>query len=151
MTSPLILEQDFSVSYTYTRSTGPIIGAFLTALRDDKKILGIKTSDGQIIVPPVEFDPNTTEMLSELVEVGQRGTVSAFCWVKEPIAHHPLQKPFAWAMIRLEGADTDMIHMVDSGLESAIEVGMQVKAEWAEQRVGNMNDIRCFVPVEDTP
>ena len=43
------MQEDFSVHYTYTRSTGPVIGDFLTALRDKKQILGIKGSDGRTL------------------------------------------------------------------------------------------------------
>lgn len=146
MSSPQLMQEDFSVHYTYTRSTGPVIGDFLTALRDDKQILGIKGSDGRVIVPPVEFDPATTEALSDLVKVSDEGSVTSFCWVKEPTSHHSLQKPFAFATIRLDGADTDMIHLVDCGDEANIAVGTRVKAKWADERTGMMTDITSFVP-----
>ncbi len=141
------LRQDFSVEYTYTRSTGPVIGDFLTALRDHKKILGIKGSDGRVIVPPVEFDPQTTEALSEMVEVGQQGEVVSYCWVKDPIAAHPLQQPFAWAMIQLDGADVPFIHCIQAPTEDAMSIGMRVQAQWAEQRSGYMTDISSFQAV----
>lgn len=148
MSTPQLMQEDFSVHYTYTRSTGPVIGDFLTALRDRQQILGIKGSDGRVLVPPVEFDPQTTEALSELVEVSDQGEVTSFCWVKDPIAHHHIQHPFAFATIRLDGADSDLIHMVDCGDESRIQVGTRVKAKWAEQRSGIMTDIACFEVTE---
>lgn len=144
MSSPEILQEDFSVHYTYTRSTGPVIGDFLTALRDKQQILGVKGSDGRTLVPPMEFDPITTEPLNEMIAVSDQGTVSSFCWVKDPIAHHHIQHPFAFATIRLDGADTDFIHMVDCGDESKISVGSKVKARWAEERSGTMTDIAAF-------
>ena len=51
-----ILSQAFTLGYTYTRSTGPIVGQFLTSLRA-RKMVGIKASDGKVLMPPVEFDP----------------------------------------------------------------------------------------------
>ncbi len=138
------MQEDFSVHYTYTRSTGPVIGDFLTALRDKQQILGVKGSDGRTLVPPMEFDPITTEPLSEMIPVSDEGTVSSFCWVKDPIALHHIQHPFAFATIRLDGADTDFIHMVDCGNEAKISVGSKVKARWADERTGIMTDIVAF-------
>ncbi len=148
MSSANLLQEDFQVHYTYTRSTGPVIGDFLTALRDRKQILGSKTSDGRVLVPPMEFDPATKAALTELVEVADEGTVSSFCWVKQPTPHHHIQQPFAFAMIRLDGADSDFIHMVDCGSEDKLQNGARVKAQWADDRQGAMTDIRCFKLVE---
>ena len=68
MSQPEVLSQAFELGYTYTRSTGPVVGRFLTELRN-RKIVGIKASDGRIIVPPMEYDPDTAEELSEFVGV----------------------------------------------------------------------------------
>ena len=144
MSSPEIMQEDFSVTYTYTRSTGPVIGDFLTALRDQQKILGVKGSDGRTLVPPMEFDPITIEPLSQMVEVSDEGTVTSFCWVKNPIKNHHIQHPFAFASIRLDGADTDIIHMVDCLDEDKISAGCTVKARWAAERTGTMTDIAAF-------
>jgi hypothetical protein len=56
------------LAYTYKRSLGPVLSQFFTALRE-KKILGIRRSDGTVMVPPKEYDPDTAESLSEMVEV----------------------------------------------------------------------------------
>ena len=48
------------------------------------------------------------------------GVVTSWAWVSQPRPNHPLQRPFAWALIRLDGADTAMLHVVDAGSESAI-------------------------------
>ena len=61
-------------SFDYTRSVGPTLGAFFTALRD-RRIVGIRGSDGRVLVPPAEFDPVTYEPLSEIVPVASVGTV----------------------------------------------------------------------------
>ncbi len=139
-----ILRQPFTLGYTYTRSTGPIVGRFLTELRAGK-IVGTRGSDGRVLVPATEYDPVTAEALSEIVEVSDVGTVTNWCWVNEPTEHHPLDKPFAWAMIQLDGADTSMIHAVDTGGDAAaISAGTRVRARWSEQGVGNIKDIACF-------
>lgn len=141
-TSPHRLE------YTYTRTTGPILGKFFTGLRD-RTIFGIRSKSGSVLVPPAEFDPETAEDLSmeSMLEVGPGGVVSTFAWVSEPLAKHPLARPFAWALITLDGADTPMLHAVDTGADrSAIEIGVRVRPRWSEQTQGHIKDIECFEP-----
>ena len=64
-----------------------------------------------------------------------------------PIGREPLAKPFAYALIRLDGAATPLLHVVDAGSESAMKTGMRVRARWAEQTAGAITDVQAFVPV----
>src|SRR5688500_2818043 len=111
------------LEYPYTRTVGPVIGAFMTALRDGH-IVGIRTTDGRVMVPPAEYDPETGEELSELVDVGDAGVVTTWAWVHAPRAKQPLDRPFAYALIRLDGAGTAMLHVVDAGDEGRMATGM---------------------------
>jgi uncharacterized OB-fold protein len=138
-----VLNAPHTIEYTYTRSTGPIIGAFLTALRDGK-IVGVRGVDGRVHVPAIDYDPVTSEDLTELVEVADTGVVSTWAWNDRPLAGQPLDHPFAWALITLDGADTAMLAAVDAGDASKISTGARVKARWAEQRVGSITDLVCF-------
>ena len=137
-----VLEAAHAIEYTYTRSTGPIIGAFLTALRD-KKILGIRTTDGRVLVPPVEYDPITSDDLTELVDVADTGVVTTWTWNDHPLAGQPFDRPFAWALVQLDGADTSMLAALDVDKDQA-RTGLRVKARWAENRVGSIRDLECF-------
>ena len=143
MSQPEVLHQAFELGYTYTRSTGPIVGRFLTELKR-RNIVGIRSSDGRVIVPPMEYDPETADALSEFVEVGQEGEIVSWAWVKEPREAHPMDVPFAWAMIRLDGADVPLVHCVAAGAESEVSTGARVRAVWADETVGFITDIRCF-------
>ena len=139
LVAPNILE------YPYKRSVGPVIGRFMTGLRDGR-IEGIRTTDGRVMVPPLEYDPSTGEALSEFVEVGTAGVVTTWAWVSEPREKHPLDRPFAWALVRLDGADTALLHALDAGKESAMATGMRVRVRWADERKGHITDIACFEP-----
>jgi uncharacterized OB-fold protein len=143
MAQPDVLSQAFELGFTYTRSTGPVVGRFLTGLRE-RKIFGIRASDGRIIVPPMEYDPQTAAALEEFVEVGQQGEIVSWCWVAQPLASHPMDKPFAWAMIRLDGADVPMIHCVAAAAESDLSTGARVQVVWADATRGFITDIRFF-------
>ena len=145
MSTPETLSQDFELGFTYTRSTGPVVGRFLTELRQ-RRIMGIRGSDGRVIVPPMEYDPETAEALSEFVEVGQSGEVQTWCWVAEPLSKHPLKQPFAWALVLLEGADVPLVHAVDAGEIAAMHSGMRVRVRWADEPRGHILDLACFEP-----
>ena len=67
----------FVVSYPYSRTVGPHIGRFLTALRDGR-IEGVRARDGRVLVPPAEFDPAIGEPLTDWVTVADQGTVVAW-------------------------------------------------------------------------
>lgn len=133
----------FTLEFPYKRSLGPVVSEFLTGLRDGR-ILGIKDGSGRVIVPPLEYDPETAESLSEFVEVADSGEVVAWAWVEAPMRNHPLDKPFAWALIKLDGADTPMVHAVDSGTKEAMRSGLRVKARWRQERTGHITDIEAF-------
>jgi uncharacterized OB-fold protein len=142
------LSADHVLEYDYKRSLGPVLSRFFTALRD-RRIEGIKTAGGQVIVPPAEYDPATGESTTdEFVEVGPGGVVTSWAWVQTPRAKHPLQRPFAFALIRLDGADTAILHTVDAGDASRMSTGMRVHAQWADETVGRIEDIASFVPEE---
>ena len=140
-----VLRAPHSLEYTYTRSVGPVIERFFAGL-GEHRIQGIKGTDGKVIVPPTEYDPQTSEELSEFVEVGDSGVVTTWAWATDPRPGQPLDRPFAWALIKLDGADTAMLHAVDAGDESKMSTGMRVKARWAAGSVPDMAAIECFEP-----
>lgn len=129
----------------YRRSLGPVVGAFMTALRGGT-VLGARTAAGRVICPPLEYDPTDGEAVDELVPVGPNGTVTGWSWVAEPLRKHPLDRPFAWALVQLDGADTSMVHALDTGDPNAVSTGMRVAVRWAEDRTGHITDIACFEP-----
>jgi uncharacterized protein len=136
---------DYTVEFPYTRSLGPVVGAFLTGL-SEQRILGARAGD-RVLVPPVEHDPTTGEGLDgELVEVGPGGVVTSWCWVTEPTEKHPLDQPFAFALVRLDGADSGFLHAVDAGSIDAMSTGMRVRPRWRTERHGHITDLECFEP-----
>jgi uncharacterized OB-fold protein len=133
------------IEYPFSRTTGPVIGAFLTGLREGV-LIGIKGSDGRVLLPPMEYDPNTSESLTELVEVAQTGTVTTWSWT-EARRYQPLEHAFAWALVLVDGTDTPMLHAVDAGSSDNMSIGMRVKVRWRAEREGHIRDIECFEPL----
>jgi uncharacterized OB-fold protein len=146
MTDSPVLSAPHSMEFPYTRSTGPMVGAFLTGLRD-KRVLGVKDSTGRVVVPPPEYDEKTAAVLpvDDLIEVGSEGVVTSWSWNPKPRPGQPFEQPFAWALVQLDGADTGLLHALDAPRDS-IRSGMRVRIRWADETVGFINDIACFEP-----
>jgi uncharacterized protein len=141
-----VLSAPHFMEFPYTRSTGPMIGAFLTGLRD-RRVLGVTDSAGRVVVPPPEYDAATAARLphDELVEVGPGGVLASWSWNPVPRNGQPFDRPFAWALVQLDGADTSLLHALDAPREE-IETGMRVRIRWAEPTTGLIQDIACFEP-----
>ncbi|WP_432166718.1 Zn-ribbon domain-containing OB-fold protein [Streptomyces sp. bgisy031] len=144
---PEVLKAPLVVEFPFTRSLGPVQSAFLTGLRE-RTVLGVKTTDGKVMVPPVEYDPVTADELRDLVEVEPTGTVTTWAWNPEPRRGQPLDAPFAWVLVKLDGADTALLHALDAPGPDAVTSGMRVRVRWAAERTGAITDIACFEPYE---
>jgi uncharacterized OB-fold protein len=139
------LSAPLTLSFDYTRSVGPTLGAFFTALRN-RRITGVRGSDGRVHVPVIEYDPVSYEPLTEIVPVSSVGTVLSWTWQPQPLDGQPLDRPFAWALIKLDGADTALMHAVDG----EVKTGDRVHAHWVAEPVGAITDIAYFLPGEDS-
>lgn len=146
-----VLGAPLAPSFDYTRSTGPVLGAFFTGLRDGR-LMGVRDSRGAVHVPPVEFDPHTHEALTDQVEVGSGtgidGVVVAWTWVPAPTDLHRLDSPFAWALVRFDGADTAILLPLAADDPGAVSTGMRVRLRWSAERTGTIHDIACVVPAD---
>jgi uncharacterized OB-fold protein len=142
-----VLSAPHVMEFPYTRSTGPVVGAFLTGLRD-RTVLGAKDSSGRVVVPPMEYDATTAAAVraDELVPVADEGVVTTWAWNPKPRDGQPLDRPFAWALVQLDGADTGLLHALDAPRD-AITTGMRVRVRWADETTGVIQDIACFEPV----
>ena len=138
-----LLRAPFELAYNYKRSSGPVMSKFFEAL-GKQKILGTKSSAGKVFSPAAEFDPETKEPLKEMIEVGPGGVVESFSWIEDPKHHHLIKEPFAFALIKLDGADTSMLHMVTQCNEVDLRIGSRVQANWSEIQEQRITDIKFF-------
>jgi uncharacterized OB-fold protein len=149
-TTSRVLGAPLQVAFDYTRSTGPVLGAFFTGLRDGR-VLASRTSDGRVVVPPVEFDPVTHDAVdaADLVEVSPTGTVTTWTWVSEPVPGQPLSEPFAFALVQLDGTTSPILHAVKASGPDEVSTGMRVQVRWADEPQGRITDIAWFEPLGD--
>jgi uncharacterized protein len=139
-TAPLTL------AYPYARTVGPTYGRFLRGLADGR-LSGTVAADGRVMVPPVEFDHRTGEALTTWRDVSLEGTVVSWTWEPSPAADHPLDRPFAWVLVRPDGADTAMLHACAANDPSTMSVGMRVRARFAEGAEPGIAALACFEPI----
>jgi uncharacterized OB-fold protein len=137
---------DMVSEFVYKHSTGDTIGRFLAGLKEQKKIWGQRVAGIGVAVPPVGYSEADGSDAGEWVEVASRGTVTAVARVFHPIPDlHPIDLPFAFVLVKLEGADTGLAHIVIDDLEKLF-VGSRVEAVWKpdEERIGSIRDISHF-------
>jgi hypothetical protein len=144
------MDQHVVMEFPYKHSTGETIGRFLAGLKEQRIIWGQRVAGQGVVVPPLGYSEIDGSEGGEWVEVAPTGTVTAAAVVHEPLAGlHPFATPFAFVLVRLDGADTALAHVVREGLER-LRVGARVEAVWAPDgaRAGSIRDIACFRLVE---
>lgn len=142
---PLTLKGQIKVPYSW--SVGEVGSRFLIALRDRQKILGNRCPRCQtVFVPPRK---NCGRCFRDIVdkenwvELGLEGTVTAFTIVRYDSPVQPCAPPFAYALIRLDGADVGFLHLIKDGLEK-LKNGARVRAKFGADRTGHILDIDSF-------
>ena len=141
------LHAPMKVEFDYTRSLGPVLSRFMSGLKQ-RQVLGGRLSDGRVAVPPPEYDPITHTAVTDLVPVSDSGVVTTWAWVSEPVAQQPLDRPFAFAQVLLDGADAPLLHAVAVDSPDDISTGMRVQVRWADEPTGTIRDIAWFEPAE---
>lgn len=149
MSEPVEIEPMFAdqiSEFVYKHSTGIDVGRFLAGLKEQKKIWGQRVAGLGVVVPPVGYSELDASPAGEWVEVRPTGVITAVARVFEPIEKlHPCEHPFAFVLVRLDGADTALAHIVTEDLDRLF-VGSRVEAVWAadEDRHGSIRDIQSF-------
>ncbi len=134
-----------TISIPFSYAAGRAASRFFIALRDEKKILGTRCpACRRIIVPPRAFCGRCSVATKEWVEVSDCGTLVSYTVTYHDGPHRPHQPPVIYGIIRLDGADTNLVHLLDPAKLDGIEVGARVQAVFREQREGCLLDIAYF-------
>ncbi len=142
---PFVVPGKLVVPYRYF--VGRLASKALIALRDDKKVMGVRCPTCNLTyMPPRSTCGRCFSKLEELVEVGDKGTVLTYTVVyhKEPV--HPMEPPFVYGLIKLDGADTALPHFIGEVEPEKVSIGMKVQAVFKDKREGNILDIKYFKP-----
>jgi uncharacterized OB-fold protein len=144
------MHADQAMEFPYKHSTGATIGRFLAGLKEQKTIWGQRVPGQGVVVPPVGYSEVDASAAGEWVAVKDTGTLTAVAVVHQPIDRlHPFAEPFAYVLVKLDGADTAMVHVAKGDL-ARLKVGARVQAVWAPdgERTGHVRDLGYFRVVD---
>ena len=151
MAAPLVADHVLEYPGGYTRSVGPVIGRFLTSLRDGR-IEGVRVADGRVLVPPTEYDPVTSDPIGDdWVEVGPGGDRAVVDVGDRTPARQAAARPPV--RVRARSAPTAPTPRCCTSSTPAAPTrwrsGMRVAPRWRAERVGSVRDIEACVPLTD--
>jgi len=136
------IEGELPVGFRYT--PGVANTAFLEALRDRGVLLGSRCPTcGTTYLPARLFCERDFAELAADAECGPEGELVSWTVGHVGIDGEALDEPVTLGLVRLDGADTVLLHHLDAG-EPAI--GMRVRLVLAEDRRGSILDVAGFVP-----
>lgn len=157
MTDELIFEVDQHITAPSRYYAGRMGSRFFVALRDEKKILGSRCPKcGVTYYPPRNTCGRCFSQLSEsdLLEIGLGGTLETFTQIHYSESIHPEVDPFdgaqgksvIYGVIKLDGADTGMAHLIGEVAFDQLKIGMRMQPVFAETPEANILAIRYFKP-----
>jgi uncharacterized OB-fold protein len=128
---------------------GRLGSQFIIALRDKKKITGVRCKKCNItFIPPREYCEHCwTKIAENRVDLGNEGELVNYTVVRYNDRHLPGKAPYILGQIRLTGADTPLTHIVTGVDPKDVHVGMKVKAVFAERTTNTIMDLDHFEPV----
>ena len=141
-----VVEGKLALPYQYF--AGRTGSKFLTALRDDKKLLGIRCPEcKKVFVPPRSAcEKHIETRCEEWIELPGTGTVNQFTVVRYSEPHQPVKPPYILALIDLDGADSALCHIVKGVAPSQMRVGLRLEAVFAKDPPATIMAIDHFAP-----
>jgi uncharacterized OB-fold protein len=139
---------DGKIALPYQYFAGRIGSKFLIALRDQKKILGIKCEKcNKVYVPPRSVcEKHIGEKCTEWVELPGTGEVTGFTVVRYAEPYQPVKPPYILANIKLDGASGGLVHVIKGVAPKDMRVGLRVKPVFAKKATDTITNIECFEP-----
>jgi uncharacterized OB-fold protein len=131
-----------------TYSAGAVGSRFLIALRDKKKIMGMRCPTcNRVYVPARSSCKDCFSQLDEWVEVSDMGTLQTYTICHEANRVQPVAVPIVYGIIQLDGADNGFVHMLGEVEPEQLRIGMRVQAVFKEKREASILDIKYFRPL----
>jgi uncharacterized OB-fold protein len=142
---PMFTEGYVMMPYKY--SVGSLASKFFIDLRDKKKLGAAKCPKcGFVNMPPRSVCPKCFSKIEELVEISGTGTLVSFTMVQYDSAVQAVKPPYAIGIIKMDGADTSMVHFLGDVDFKSLKAGMKLEPVFNEKRNANILDIQYFKP-----
>jgi len=132
--------------YEYT--PGAATTRFLTGIAQ-KKIMGEKCPVcGKVYVPPRGSCPTDGVPTRDQVDLPHKGTLTSFCIVNVQFYGQAMEVPYTSGLIKLDGADLPLMHLLQEVAVEDVHIGMRVEAVWVDDdKIGpTLESIRYFRP-----
>ncbi len=143
---PFFTSGKIAIPYDY--AAGKAGSRFLIEIRDNKKIMGLRCPTcNRVYVPPRSTCKDCFGQLDEWVEVSNKGTLLTYTVVHQPHSAQPMEPPYAYGVVQLDGADTGFVHLLGEVDFDQLKIGMKVQAVFKDERVASVLDIKYFKPL----
>ena len=146
---PMICNSKINVPYSWW--AGNTASRFFISLRDDKKIIAPRCNlCKKVFLPPRKVCPSCFTKNTDWVDVSDEGKLISYTVARRRLEAIPGDKelPVIWGLVKLDGADSALLHFLGDVKPEEITIGMRVKAVFAEKRTGSIRDISHFRPVK---
>lgn len=136
---------EMPVAFHYTPGVGN--AAFLEALRTRGTFLGARCDAcGVTYLPARIFCERCFAALGPGVECGPGGTLESFTVARVDVDDRPLDEPQPLGLVRLDGADTVLLHRLLGGATWAVGMRVEAVLRPAAERAGSILDLEGFRP-----
>jgi uncharacterized OB-fold protein len=88
-----------------------------------------------------------SEIADNWVALENKGTVTGFTVINYEEPYQPVKPPYIMALIKLEGADTALVHLVKDIPIDKMKTGLAVEAVFADRDTSTIMNIDHFRPV----
>ena len=133
------IEGEMPVRFRYTPGVGN--GAFFDALRERGVLLGSRCeSCGVTYLPARIFCERCLAELRPDKECGPEGVVASWTLARIDVDGATLPEPARYALVRMDGADTVLLHR----LLGEADIGDRVRVRLRAERAGSIHDIAGF-------
>ena len=125
---------------------------FFNEIKDREVLLGIRCPKcKKVYVPPRRVCGPCFVKMDELVELGIEGIVEAVTLVNFPFIDPDTGErrpvPYFYGYIKLDRADNLFSHIIKTRPGISVKIGDRVKAIFAKEKKGRIQDISHFEPV----
>src|ERR1700722_13537235 len=127
------------IALPYTLTAGRSAGLFLAELAN-RRIVGSRCpACHRVLVPAQDFCAPCGTETDKFVKLPQTGSITGFTESSAGIL----------ALVRLDGADVDLVHRILDSPLGDLTLGDRVSVRWAQDAPGGILDIEGFVVAED--
>jgi len=135
------------ISVPYSWWAGDTASRFFRNIRDEQRLSGTTCEQcRKVYIPPRKTCPTCFTPIESWVDVAGHGTLISYTVARRQLRAIPKPVPVIFGLIRLDGANTALLHYIDEVDPDDVSIGMRLEVSFAEERSGGIQDIQYFRP-----